>query len=83
MARGWESKSIEEQQSEVRQQSVPQPQQTPEQIEGRCKRDGLILSRKNAEAQLSRATNPAHRQMLERALADLDREIARLAKFPG
>jgi hypothetical protein len=78
MARGWESKAVEEQQSEARQESVPRAQMTPEQMEGRRKRDGLILSRKSVQSQLNSATNPAHRQMLERALADLDRQIAQL-----
>jgi len=78
MARGWESKSVEEQQSEANQESAPGAHMTPEEIEGRRKRDGLILSRKSVQAQLNSATNPAHRQMLERALADLDRQIEQL-----
>ena len=78
MARGWESKSVEEQQSESKQDSAPKAQLTREQIEGRRKRDGLVLSRKRVQAQLSSSTNPVHRLMLERALADLDRQIAQL-----
>lgn len=78
MARGWESKSVEEQQSEARQDSTPRAQLTPEQIEGRRKRDGLILSKKNIQRRLESATNTAHREMLERALADLDQQIASL-----
>jgi hypothetical protein len=78
MARGWESKAVEEQQSEALQESVPRAQMTPEQMEGRRKLDGLILSRKSVQSQLNSATNAAHRQMLERALADLDRQIAQL-----
>jgi hypothetical protein len=76
MARGFESKSVEEQQAEAKRESVPGAQLTPEQMEGRRKRDGLLLSRKNVQSQLSSATNPAHREMLERALADLDKKIA-------
>jgi hypothetical protein len=78
MARGFESKSVEEQQSEAKQESGPRVSMTPEEIEGRRKRDGLLLSRKNVQAQLSAATNPAYRRMLESALADLDRQIAEL-----
>lgn len=78
MARGWESKSVEEQQSEARQESGPRPQLTPDQVEGRRKRDGLILSRTNIERRLESVTNAAHREMLERALADLDKQIALL-----
>jgi len=78
MARGWESKSVEEQQAEATKESAPPAQVTREQIEGRRKRDGLLLSRKRVQAQLNASTNPTHRQMLERALADLDRQIAQL-----
>lgn len=80
MARGWESKSVEEQQSEARQESGPRPQLTPGQVEGRRKRDGLILSKKNIERRLEAATNAAHREMLERALTDLNRQIAELSE---
>ena len=79
MARGFESKSVEQQQEEAKREFTPQSSLTAEQIEGRRKRDGLILSRKNIASRLLAATNPSHRQMLERALADLDRQIAEIA----
>jgi len=82
MARGFESKSVEEQQLEAKRESDPRVAMTPEQIEGRRKRDGLLLSRTNVRAQLNSATNPAHRRMLENALADLDRQIAELTRNP-
>jgi hypothetical protein len=78
MARGWESKSIEEQQAEATQQSELKKPMSKEEIEGRRKRDGLILSRKSVNAQLSSATNSRHREMLEQAIAELDRQIAEL-----
>jgi hypothetical protein len=78
MARGWESKSIEEQQSEATQQSEPKKTMSKEEIEDRRKRDGLILSRTSVSAQLSSATNSRHREMLEKAIAELDRQIAAL-----
>jgi hypothetical protein len=80
MARGFESKSVEEQQLEAKRESAPRAAMTPEEIEGRRERDGLILSRKNVQAQLSSAINPAHRSMLESALAELDRRIAELGR---
>jgi len=76
MARGFESKSVEEQQAEAKRESAPGSRLTPEQMEGRRKRDGLLLSRKSVQGQLNTATNSKHREMLERALADLDRQIA-------
>jgi hypothetical protein len=78
MARGFESKSVEQQQEEAKREFTPQSSLTAEQTEGRRKRDGLILSRKNIEARLEVATLPAHREMLEKALADLNRQIAEL-----
>jgi hypothetical protein len=78
MARGFESKSVEEQQLEAKREANPGKQLTAEQAERRRKRDGLILSRKSVQQRLESAGNPAHRQMLEGALADLDRQIAEL-----
>ncbi len=50
----------------------------PEQVEQQRHREGLGLSRTRLLAQLEAAQNPIHRQMLERALADLDAQISRL-----
>jgi len=78
MARGFESKSVEEQQAEAKREPASNQRLTPEQIEGRRKRDGLLLSRKNVQSQLNSVTNPVRREMLERALAELDRQLAAL-----
>jgi hypothetical protein len=78
MARGFESKSVEEQQAEARREPAQNQRLTPDEMEGRRKLDGLTLSRKSVQSQLNSATNPAHRQMLEKALAELDRQIAEL-----
>jgi len=78
MARGFESKSVEEQQAEAKREPASNQRLTPEEIEGRRKRDGLLLSRKNVQSQLNSVTNPVRREMLERALADLDRQLAAL-----
>ena len=78
MARGFESKSVEQQQEEAKREFTPRSPLTADQVEGRRKRDGLILSRKNVAARLVSATSPAHREMLEKALADLDRQIGAL-----
>lgn len=78
MARGFESKSVEEQQAEAKREPAQNQRLTPEQMEGRRKREGLLLSKKNIQSQLNSATNSTHRQMLEGALAELDRQIAEL-----
>jgi hypothetical protein len=48
---------------------------SPEDRERKAKEESVRLSRARIEEQLSRATNPAHRAMLERALKALDAEI--------
>jgi hypothetical protein len=44
----------------------------------RERRRALELGRTRAQNDLARATAPAHRQMLESAIAALDRQIAEL-----
>lgn len=80
MARGWESKSVEEQQAQAASNSTPAvPPLTPVQIAGQRQRQGIMLSRQRVLQQLETAQNPRHREMLRRALADLDAQLARLA----
>jgi hypothetical protein len=76
MARGWESKSVEQQQEEATSsvQSRGKPL-TPEQIAEQNKRRGLELSRQRVLHQLEVASSPRHRSMLEAALAELDSQL--------
>ena len=77
MARGWESKSVEQQQEErFEQRKVARPAVSAEQQERDRRREGLALSRRRLAQELAAATNPRHRQMLQEALADLDRQLA-------
>jgi hypothetical protein len=76
MARGWESKSVEDQQSEANSLSnTSKPQLTQEQRARQHVRDGLLLARTSVLAQLTSAKSVGHRQMLEAALSDLDRRL--------
>jgi hypothetical protein len=78
MARGWESKGIEEQQAEAR-ASLSSPNRKPrtsEQIAKQHQQDALHLSRSWIVQQLEVAQNPTYRKTLEAALADLDRQLA-------
>jgi len=77
MARGWESKSVEQQQEEMseRQKTVGAPISPDEQQRNR-KRERLLLSRKRLTQQLQAAYNPRHRQMLEQAITELDRQLS-------
>jgi hypothetical protein len=75
MARGFESKMVEFQQEEAaRGKSRSAPLSADEQAR-KAKRDGLELARTRAAADLERATAPAHRKMLEQAIAALDEQL--------
>jgi hypothetical protein len=79
MARGWESKSVEEQQAESNSLFDASRQRfSPAQLAERRLLEGVLLSRKRVEQQLLTTANPKHRQMLEGALSDLDTQLARL-----
>jgi hypothetical protein len=80
MARGWESKSVEEQISarEAEAQRSTKTTFTPEQRKLQSKRDGLLLMRTRTLAALQSARNETYRQQLERALAHLDALLAEL-----
>lgn len=76
MARGWESKSVEAQQAEASEEKRSlNSRMTPEQAAHKRNIDGLLLSRQRVLQQLTAARDSRHRQMLEGALADLDRKI--------
>jgi len=77
VARGWESKSVEEQQAQA--VSIPSPAKlplTPAQIASQRRRQGLMLSRQYVLRQLEAVQNPRHREILQSALADLDTQLA-------
>ena len=78
MARGWESKAIEAQQDAALNQQVKAPKITADDAARRSQRATLSLARTRALADLQRACAPAHRAMLEQAIADLDKKIAAL-----
>jgi hypothetical protein len=77
MARGWESKSVEQQQEEMSQErKTVRPSISPEQQQRNRKHEGLLLSRKRLAQQLQAAGNPRHRQILEQAIAELDSQLS-------
>lgn len=79
MARGWESKSVEQQQEEMAEtrKTFRAPISEAEQERTR-KREGLLLSRQHLTHQLRAATNSRHREMLEQAIAELDQQLSLL-----
>jgi hypothetical protein len=77
MARGWESKAVEEQREEPgeAQPRDARPERSLEEQERMRKRKELQLARKRTAADLASARHPRHRELLERTLADLEQRI--------
>lgn len=85
MARGWESKAVEAQQAEsARRESVQRAGVVSAEERNReARRKVLVLARARTAGDLARAAAPAQRDMLKRALADLDRAIDELSARPS
>lgn len=79
MARGFESKQVESQQEEAARPKVSSQALSPEEAERVDRRRTLELSRARLMADLQRASVPAHRRMLEQALAAIDAQLLELA----
>ena len=76
MARGFDSKFVEAQQEEAaRRPSGSAVALSPAERAAAQRRRTLELTRTRTERDLNSATAPAHREMLQQALAALDREI--------
>jgi hypothetical protein len=79
MARGWESKSVEEQQAESAvARDTSRPMLTTGQLARQEREQRLQLARTHITQQLQRTQNPRYRKVLENALADLDAKLASL-----
>ena len=79
MARGWESKSIEDQQAQAFEKSAASsPRMTTEQAARRRAQQGLLLSRQRVVQQLERVTDIRACTMLDQALAELNEQLAKL-----
>jgi hypothetical protein len=80
MARGFDSKFVEAQQDEAARGKGPKgPELSPEHRATEQRRRILQLTRTRAQQDLSRATAPAHKRMLEQAIAALDQQLDELA----
>ena len=80
MARGWESKAVESQieASRTNQGESTKMRLAPEAAEAHRKRETLLLACHHLQHQIQASLHPRHREMLESALADLERQIAAL-----
>jgi hypothetical protein len=78
VARGWESKSVEEQQAAAVVPTELKQRLTPQQLIRKRDLEALQLSRRRVLQQLASVHNPLHREMLEKALAEIDLRISHL-----
>jgi hypothetical protein len=80
MARGWESKAVEGQVQDFQERESDGKKRplTAAQQESRRRAEVLLLSRARVEKDLQASRDPRYRELLNRALADLDSQIAAL-----
>ena len=80
MARGWESKSVEEQQAllEERRQAAAKQVLSDEEIARKQQIESLQLTRKRVLRDLDAATHDRYRQSLTAALRHVEEQIAAL-----
>lgn len=75
MARGFDSKFVESQQEDAARRGPARPRLSAEELARANRKRTLELTRARAAADLEHATAPAHRRMLEQALAALDEQL--------
>jgi len=80
MARGWESKAVEDQirAAEEKKETQRRGAVTPAERERQNRRAGLLLSRAKIAADLDAARDERHRGMLRQALEYIDGQINQL-----
>jgi hypothetical protein len=81
MARGWESKSVEDQIESAaagKHVTTREPQLTSAEIQILRAKENLELSRTRVKRELATSANPRYQELLRRALADLDAKLAQL-----
>lgn len=76
MARGFESKDVEFQQSEAERRRSGGPTLTTAEREEATRRRSIELALTRSRNDLENATSAAHRHMLEQAIADLERQLS-------
>jgi hypothetical protein len=80
MARGWESKAVESQMeiSQAGHKAAVQKPLTAEEAVAVRKKETLLLARAHLKQQMQASQHSRHREMLENALADLEKQLADL-----
>jgi len=75
MARGFESKSVESQQEDFAKRPVPRDAAAAVDPAAGNARRTVELALKRAQGDLAASTSPAHRAMLEHAIAALSKQL--------
>jgi len=76
MARGWESKSVEDQIASAGERKAPsRPVLSADALERQSRKAGLILSRTRIVRDIENAKDDRHRVVLQRALDYIDAQI--------
>jgi hypothetical protein len=78
MARGFESKDVEFQQSEAERPKSAKRTLTVEERDSQARRRTLELALSRAQSDLGLAKSAAHRRMLEEAVAALHEQLGRI-----
>ena len=76
MSRGWESKSVEEQQAQIQAPPIDAKAVGPAEAERTRRRQALELQRERVLSE--RTSNPHRRSALALALADLEEKLSEL-----
>lgn len=82
MARGWESKAIEDQISaaEAREEARAKQALTESEIQRRKRKEGLLLERARITREMQEGHKRRYLVLLERALEHVEAELARLER---
>ena len=82
MARGWESKSVEDQISAAqdRRESKPARALTRFEIEQQTRKQGLLLEIVRLSRELQAARSERYRELLKRSLEHVESELAKLER---
>jgi C4-dicarboxylate-specific signal transduction histidine kinase len=77
MARGWESKAVEDQiqGAQLRDSGKQKARLGASELEIRRRKEVLLLSRVRVQRDLETSQNPRYRDQLNRALADIDSQL--------
>lgn len=80
MARGWESKAVEDQigEAQARKESRLKQTLTDSEIDLHRRKEALLRERTRIEREMERAFMRRHLVILERGLAHIDAELAKL-----